>query len=89
MSTLGGITRHWFLQRMDPTIRIGGMVLYNGLKRQDRLSAGLGASVLLYRVARRRRVKRLIYKTSLNVGQGTNIRVKRGRRVIAETTPLP
>ena len=89
MSALRDITRHWFLQRIDPTIRIGRMLLYSGLKSQDPLRAGLGASVLLYRIAQRRRVKELVYETSLNVDQGMTIRVKQGRRVIAESTPLP
>ncbi len=89
MSIPGDITRHWFLKRIDQTIRIGGKGLYHGLKGQDPLRVGMGAGILLYGFLQRRRVKELIYKTSLNVDEGMTIRVKQGRRVIAETTPLP
>ncbi len=89
MSVLGDLPRHWFLKRIDRTIRIGGKGLYHGLKQQDALRASLGAGILLYGFVQRRNVKGLIYETSLNVDQGMSIRVKRGRRTIAETTPLP
>ncbi len=89
MSVLGDFTRHWLLQRIDKTIRIGGKGLYHGLREHDALGAGMGASMLLYGFLQRRHVKELIYKTSLNVDQGMTIRVKQGRRIIAETTPLP
>ena len=89
MSIPGDITRHWFLKRIDKTMLIGGKGLYHGLKRQDSLRVGMGASMLLFGLLQRRRVKELIYETSLDVDQGMSIRVRQGRRVIAETTPLP
>ena len=89
MSVLSDIRRHWFLGRIDRRTRKGGIALYHGLKQQNRLRAGMGASILLYGLLQRRRAKRLIYATSLNVDQGMTIRVKQGRRVIAESTPLP
>jgi len=48
----------------------------------------MGLAVMAIGLAKGRSSRRLIYKTSIDVGEGTTIRVMRGRRSIAETAPI-
>ncbi|MEA2011314.1 MAG: hypothetical protein U9N78_11470 [Actinomycetota bacterium] len=50
---------------------------------------GLGLALMAFGLVKGRNNRRLIYKTSIDVDQGTTIRVMRGRRPLAETTPIP
>jgi len=89
MSVTPDLVRHWILKRIDPTIRVGGQTAYRGVKKQNVRAVAMGSTMVAYGLLRRSRVRRLIYETSMNVDQGMTIRVKQGRRVIAETTPRP
>ena len=62
---------------------------HSGYKNQDMTRLGMGLGLVLYGMVHRRRVRRLIYATSIDLDEGMSIRVMRGRRPIAEITPIP
>jgi hypothetical protein len=89
MSALGKEGRRWLLTRMNVRVRIGLQTAHSGYKNQDMTRLGMGLGLVLYGMVHRRRVRRLIYATSIDLDEGMSIRVMRGRRPIAEITPIP
>lgn len=65
------------------------MAASHGAKNNEIQRLGLGLALMGYGLAKGKSDRRLIYKTSIDVDQGTTIRVMRGRHPIAETAPLP
>ncbi len=81
--------RHWWFQRFHRSVRFGWIAVNSAVKSNDVQRLGLGLGLMAYGLAKGRSDRRLIYKTSIDVDQGTTIRVMRGRHPIAETTPIP
>jgi hypothetical protein len=88
MSALGNLGRRWLLTRINVRTRIGLRTAQSGYKNQDMTRLGMGLGLVVYGMVHRRRVRRLIYATSIDVDEGMSIRVMRGRRPIAEISPL-
>lgn len=89
MNSLGFSFRSWWLRRFHGSVRIGWAVTKIAAKHNDVPKVGLGLAMVGFGLAKGRSNRRLIYKTSIDVDQGTTIRVMRGRRPIAETAPIP
>ena len=89
MSALGKEGRRWLLTRMNVRVRIWLQTAHSGYKNQDMTRLGMGLGLVLYGMVHRRRVRRLIYATSIDLDEGMSIRVMRCRRPIAEITPIP
>lgn len=88
MSTFGTVLRHWWFNRFHRTVRIGWIAANQAVRNQDVPRLGIGLALMAYGLRRGRgNGRRLIYKTSIDVDQGTTIRVMRGRRPIAEIPP--
>ena len=65
------------------------MAASHGAKNNEIQRLGLGLALMGYGLVKGKRDRHVIYKTSIDVDQGTTIRVMRGRHPIAETAPLP
>ena len=89
MTSLGHIARRWWFRRFHRSVRIGWVTAKTAAKNNDLSRLGIGVAVMGYGLVKGRSNRRLIYKTSIDVGQGTTIRVMQGRYPIAETAPLP
>jgi len=89
MTGLRHAFRHWWFRRFHWSVRFGWIAVNTAVKSNDVQRLGLGLGVMAYGLAKGRSDRRLIYKTSIDVDQGTTIRVMRGRHPIAETTPIP
>ena len=89
MSGIGYVARNWWFKRFHKSVRFGWIAVSSGAKNNDLQRLGLGLAVMSYGLVKGRSNRRLIYKTSIDVDQGTTIRVMRGRHPIAETTPIP
>jgi hypothetical protein len=89
MNRLGYVVRTWWFRRFHRTVRIGWIAINNGAKSNDVQRVGLGLALVAYGLVKGRSDRQLVYKTSIDVDQGTTIRVMRGRHPIAETTPIP
>jgi hypothetical protein len=88
MKVLGYTVRHWWFKRFHRSVRFGWLAVSSGVKSNDMPRLGIGLAVIAFGLVKGRN-RRLIYKTSIDVDQGATIRVMRGRRPIAETTPVP
>jgi hypothetical protein len=88
MKGLGYAVRHWWFKRFHRSVRFGWLAVSSGVKSNDMPRLGIGLAVIAFGLVRGRN-RRLIYKTSIDVDQGATIRVMRGRRPIAEITPVP
>ena len=89
MSSLGyAIRRWWFKRFFHRSVRMGWVTARTAAKNNDVPRMGLGLAMIGYGLVKGRSSRRLVYKTSIDVEQGTTIRVMRGRRPIAETTPI-
>jgi hypothetical protein len=88
MKGLGYAVRYWWFKRFPRSVRFGWIAVSSGVKSNDMPRLGIGLAVIAFGLVRGRN-RRLIYKTSIDVDQGATIRVMRGRRPIAETTPVP
>ncbi|MFV9672155.1 MAG: hypothetical protein ACNYZH_02920 [Acidimicrobiia bacterium] len=88
MNALGYATRRWWFRRFHRSVRIGWIAASTAAKNKDVPRLGLGLAMIGYGLVKGRNSRRLIYKTSIDVEQGTTVRVMRGRRPIAETTPI-
>jgi hypothetical protein len=88
MKGLGYAVRHWWFKRFHRSVRFGWLAVSSGVKSKDTPRLGIGLAVIAFGLVRGRN-RRLIYKASIDVDQGATIRVMRGRRPIAETTPVP
>jgi hypothetical protein len=88
MKGLGYAVRYWWLRRFPRSVRFGWIAVSSGVKSNDMPRLGIGLAVIAFGLVRGRN-RRLIYKASIDVDQGATIRVMRGRRPIAETTPVP
>ncbi|MEA2024607.1 MAG: hypothetical protein U9N79_10035 [Actinomycetota bacterium] len=86
---LGYVVRNWWYKRFHRTVRIGWVTVSSAMKTNDMPRFGIGIALLGYGLMKGRGERRRIYKTSIDVDQGTTIRVMRGRHPIAETSPLP
>ncbi len=89
MNLVGLAIRRWWFKRFHRSVRIGWIAARSAAKSNDVPRMGLGLAMIGYGLVKGRSSRRLIYKTSIDVEQGTTIRVMRGRRPIAETTPIP
>lgn len=89
MKRLGYAVRHWWFRRFHRSVRFGWMAASSGMKSNDVPRLGLGLALMAFGLVKGRNNRRLIYKTSIDVDQGATIRVMRGRRPLAETTPIP
>ena len=89
MKGFGYVVRRWWFKRFHRSVRFGWAAVNSGAKNNDLQRLGLGLAVMSYGLVKGRSNRRLIYKTSIDVDQGTTIRVMRGRHPIAETTPIP
>ena len=89
MSALGNVGRRWLLTRTNLGMRIGLETVRSGYKNQDLTRVGMGFGLVVYGMMRRRQARRLIYATSIDLDEGMSIRVMRGRRPLAEITPIP
>ncbi len=89
MNPLGYAIRRWWFRRFHRSVRIGWIAASTAAKNNDVPKMGLGLAMIGYGLVKGRSSRRMIYKTSIDVEQGTTIRVMRGRRPIAETTPIP
>ena len=89
MITLDRAIRHSLYRRFPRNVRLGWGITRQAVKTYDMPRLGFGLALMGYGYAKKRSGKRLIYKTSIDAGQGTTIRVVQGRRPIAETAPLP
>lgn len=87
MRRLKYIISRWWWSRFDPFVRMGWMTTDSALKKRDYRRAWLGVALVVLGLVRRRSRRKLIYKTSIDVDEGTTIRVFQGRRPIAETAP--
>ncbi|MEA3510130.1 MAG: hypothetical protein U9R51_01725 [Actinomycetota bacterium] len=88
MNSLGYAMRRWWFKRFHRTVRIGWAITTTATKSNDVPKLGLGLAMIGFGLVKGRSNRRLIYKTSIDVEQGTTIRVMRGRRPIAETAPI-
>ena len=88
MSRLSYIVRRRFFARFHRTVRVGWAAVSSGSRNMDMPRFGLGLVLIGYGLIRGRDRRKLIYKTSIDVGEGTTIRVRQGRRPIAETAPI-
>jgi hypothetical protein len=89
MNHLGHHIRHRFFSLFNPAVKTGWDALNSGRRNVDVPRVSIGLAFIGYGLLRGRRPRKLIYKTSIDAGQGTTIRVMRGRHPIAETAPLP
>ncbi len=89
MNGLGYAVRRWWFRRFHRSVRFGWMAVSSGVKSNDVPRLGIGLAMIAFGLVKGRSSRRLIYKTSIDVDQGTTIRVMRGRHPIAETTPIP
>lgn len=89
MKHLGHYVRHRFFARFNPAVKKGWEAANAGSRSADMSRVSIGLALIGYGLMRGRGSRKLIYKTSIDVGQGTTIRVMRGRHPIAETAPLP
>ena len=89
MKGLGYAIRRWWFRRFHKTVRIGWITANQAYKSNDLSRLGIGVGLIAYGLVKGRSERRLVYKTSIDAGQGTTIRVMRGRHPIAETAPLP
>lgn len=89
MKEFGPIFRRWWFNRFHPAVRFGWIATSQALERNDMPRLGLGLALMAYGLGKGRGGgRRLIYKTAIDVDQGTTIRVMRGRHPIAEIAPL-
>ena len=88
MKGLGYAARRWWFRRFHRSVRFGWMAVSSGARSNDLTRVGAGAVMIAFGLVKGRKSRRLIYKTSIDVEQGTTVRVMRGRRPIAETTPI-
>jgi hypothetical protein len=88
MKGLGYAVRHWWFKRFHRSVRFGWLAVSSGVKSNDMPRLGIGLALIAFGLVKGRN-RRLIYKASIDVDQGATIRVMRGRRPIAETTPVP
>jgi hypothetical protein len=79
--------RRWWFRRFHRTVRIGWATASHARQDLDVTRFGIGLALIGYGLMKGRKSRRLIYKTSIDVGEGATIRVMQGRRPIAETTP--
>ncbi len=89
MTGLRYAVRRWWFKRFHRSVRFGWIAVNSAAKNNDIQRMGLGLGLMAYGLAKGRSDRRLIYKTSIDVDQGTTIRVMRGRHPIAETIPTP
>ena len=90
MSAFGTALSHWWFSRFHRTVRFGWIATNQAVRNYDMPRLGMGLVLLAYGLGKGRgKGRRLIYKTSIDVDQGTTIRVMRGRRPIAEIPPTP
>lgn len=89
MKYLGPYVQRRFFERFNTAVRVGWESANSGGRNADMSRVGIGLALIGYGLMRGRSSRRLIYKTSIDVDQGTTIRVLRGRKPIAETAPLP
>ncbi len=89
MKHLGPYFQRRFFARFNPAVRVGWEAANSGSRNADMSRVSMGLALMGYGLMRGRSSRKLIYKTSIDVGQGTTIRVMRGRHPIAETAPLP
>lgn len=85
----GYAVRNWWFKRFHRTVRIGWVATNYAVRNTNVSWLGVGVALMGYGLMKGRDERRLIYKTSIDVDQGTTIRVMRGRHPIAETAPLP
>ena len=89
MMKLGYVARNWWFKRFHKTVRIGWVTATHAARKKELPRLGMGLALMGFGLVKGRSNRRLIYKTSIDVGEGTTIRVMRGRRPIAGTAPLP
>jgi len=88
MSRLPYIVRRRFFSLFHRTVRWGWAAVASGSRNTDMSRLGFGLILIGYGLVKGRSRRKLIYKTSIDVGEGTTIRVRQGRRPIAETAPI-
>lgn len=81
----GRIAGRWVWKKFNRTVRLGVAVLRSD-DQQHRVA--MGAALIAFGLMKGRSGPKLIYKTSIDVGEGMTIRVMQGRRPIADTAPL-
>ncbi|MEN8113579.1 MAG: hypothetical protein ABFS21_04250 [Actinomycetota bacterium] len=89
MKGAGYIVSRWWWRRFHPVVRSGWMTTEAALRTRDYPKMGYGLALVGFGLLRGRKKARLIYRTSLDVGQGATVRVMQGRKPIGETSPIP
>ncbi len=88
MSDLGPYLRRRWLRRRHRFVRIGYLAATYGKRNNSVAGVGLGLGMIAVGLMKGNKSRKLIYKTSIDVGQATTIVVKRGRRPIGRTAPI-
>ena len=88
MKHLGMLVQRRLFARFNPAVHVGWTAASSGRQNADMSRVGLGLALIMYGLIRGRGARKLIYRTSIDVGQGTTIRVRQGRRPVAETAPI-
>lgn len=88
MSEIGHYLRRRWLRRRHRLVRIGWLAASYARRSDNVRGVGMGLAVMAIGLAKGRSSRRLIYKTSIDAGQGTTIVVKRGRRPLGRTAPI-
>ena len=88
MSEIGPYLRRRWLRRRHRLVRIGWIAATYAKRNNNVAGVGLGLGMIAVGLIKGKKSRKLIYKTSIDVGQGTRIVVKRGRRPIGRTVPI-
>jgi hypothetical protein len=88
MKHIGILVKRRFFVRFNPAVHLGWVTASSGKQNADMSRVGIGLALIMYGLIRGRSARKLIYRTSVDIGQGATIRVRQGRRPLAETAPI-